>query len=149
MDCWRTFGAKKGPRPFGRAQGQAGGGAGAPGPWTLGCRFPTKMTFSIFHGHGCRWKDPSDLSPACTKTLKEDAFLRPNGHFEDKPGFRQHSRRGRQGKQGRPPHSYHRGGGGRFIRVSFFRGFGSDWVPAGTPAAAKAAADFLIPPSPT
>ena len=65
-------GARKGPRPFGRAQGQAGGGAGAPGPWALGCRFPTKMTFSVFHGHGCRWKDPSDLSSTRPKTRHGD-----------------------------------------------------------------------------
>jgi hypothetical protein len=45
-----------------------------------------KISCPGFHGHGCRWKEPSDLSQTRTKTLNEDVFLRPNGHFEDSDG---------------------------------------------------------------
>ena len=45
-----------------------------------------QISFSGFHGHGCRWEEPSDLSQTRTKTLNEDVFLRPNGHFEDSDG---------------------------------------------------------------
>ena len=48
-----------------------------------------------------------------TKTLNEDVFLRPNGHFEDSDG--QHAAGlppGQQeeeaGETGETPHSYHR-----------------------------------------
>ena len=55
----------------------------APGPW---CAISDILLENHFRGHGCRWKEPSDLSPTRTKTLNGDVFLRPNGHFEDSGG---------------------------------------------------------------
>ena len=70
---------------------QAGWGSWGPGLVATGMQISNKNGFLVSHGHGCRCKEPSDLSPTRPKTLNEDVFLRPNGHFEDSDG--QHAAR--------------------------------------------------------
>ena len=79
-------------------QARGWGRGGGPGPRPLACHFPIFLLGNHFRGHGCRWKEQSDLSPTRTKTLNEDVFLRPNGHFEDSDG--QHAAGLPPGQQG-------------------------------------------------
>ena len=72
--------AVRSPRPPGRL------GGWGPGRLAHGMQIPDKMSFSVFHGHGCRWEDPSDLSSTRPTIRHEDVFPRPSDHFKARGG---------------------------------------------------------------